>query len=38
MEPVSDPPDDANDAICTALDQVGSRLRQIRTYREITLI
>ena len=38
IEPVSDPPDDANDAISTALDQVGSRLRQIRAHREITLV
>jgi transcriptional regulator with XRE-family HTH domain len=38
MEPVSDPPDAANDAISSALDQVGSRLRQIRAHREITLM
>jgi transcriptional regulator with XRE-family HTH domain len=42
MEPVSEPPDAVPDAvtaaISTALDQVGSRLRQIRAHREITLI
>jgi len=38
MEPVRSPPDPATDAISTALDQVGSRLRQIRGHREITLI
>jgi len=34
MEAVSD----STDAICAALDQVGSRLRQIRAQRKITLM
>jgi transcriptional regulator with XRE-family HTH domain len=39
MEAVSDPPPDAvTDAISTALQQVGSRLRAIRAQREITLV
>ena len=38
MEAVSDPPDADSDAISTALDQVGSRLRQIRAHREVTLV
>ena len=42
MGAVSDPPgavpDAVTPAISTALDQVGSRLRQIRAHREITLI
>src|SRR5689334_3632236 len=42
MEAVSDPPDAVPDAaiaaISVAMDQVGSRLRQIRAHRKITLV
>ena len=38
MEAVSDPTRTPYDAITAALDQVGSRLRQIRAHREITLV
>jgi transcriptional regulator with XRE-family HTH domain len=38
MEAVSNPPDASTDAISAALDRVGSRLRQIRAQREITLV
>jgi transcriptional regulator with XRE-family HTH domain len=38
MDTVSDPSDASADAISAALDQVGSRLRQIRAHREVTLV